>query len=55
MTHMMMVMKADLESLEVVDKDVWKPELVNEFQIDWNHLTSCSDQRYKTLKFSFTF
>ena len=52
MTHMM---KADLESLEVVDKDVWKPELVNEFQIDWNHLTSCSDQHYKRLKFSFTF
>ena len=50
-----MVMKADLESLEVVDKDVWKPELVNEFQIDWNHLTSCSDQHYKRLKFSFTF
>ena len=40
-----MVMNADLKSLEVVDEDIWKPELVNEFQIDWNHLTSCSYQR----------
>ena len=45
MTNMTMVMKADLESLEIVDEDIWKPELVNEFQIDWNHLASCSYQR----------
>ena len=40
MTHMMMVLKADLESLEVVDKDVRQPELIDKFKIDRNHLAS---------------
>ena len=38
MIHMTMVMKADLESLEVVDEDIWKPELIDKLKVDRNHL-----------------
>ena len=26
-----------LESLEVVDEDVWQPELIDQFEVDRNH------------------
>ena len=26
-----------LESFEVVDEDVWKPELVDQLEVDWDH------------------
>ena len=30
-------MTACLESLKVVDEDIWKPELVDQLQVDRNH------------------
>ena len=32
------VVKAHLESLEIVDENVWQPEVVDELKADWKHV-----------------
>ena len=27
----------NLESLEIVDKNVWQPEVIDQLEVDWDH------------------